>query len=129
MRSSRTLLVVEDDIEVRLATTRLLEAYGHAVVAVGSAEAALACLGEPGFSLALVLADYDLGQGLNGVELIGKVRERLGRKVAGVVITGHRRPDVEHGFDGLVLSKPVEAGTLAALVARLVEGAATADSR
>lgn len=65
------ILLVEDDEDIRLATTRLLERRGYAVVAVETAEQALERFGAEAF--ALVLTDLLL-PGMDGAELCRAIR-------------------------------------------------------
>ena len=71
--AAQSLLLVEDDTDVRLALCDLLTAAGHRVCSVASAEAALTQLAADSYSL--VLSDVDLGSGMNGVHLMQHVAQ------------------------------------------------------
>ena len=70
----QSLLLVEDDTDVRLALADLLRASGHVVTVASSAEAALELLGQTYQSL--VLSDVDLGEGADGVKLMHEIAQR-----------------------------------------------------
>ena len=75
-----SVLLVEDDPEVRAALADVLRATGHAVTEAASAREALAALegmavcGQPPVSL--LLSDVDFGGGMHGVELMREVARR-----------------------------------------------------
>jgi CheY-like chemotaxis protein len=71
---ARDILVVDDEEALRRMLTRMLTQDGHTVVAVSTADEALARLGEQRFDL--VLSDHGLGLGMNGLELAAVIRDR-----------------------------------------------------
>ena len=72
---AETILLVEDDAEVRAATRRLLLSLGYRVVEAESAETAMVILaGEP--AIDLLFTDVVLAQGESGPELAGNARMR-----------------------------------------------------
>jgi PAS domain S-box-containing protein len=71
---ARDILVVDDEEALRRMLTRMLTQDGHQVVAVPTADDALARLAERRFDL--VLSDHGLGLGMNGLELATAVRDR-----------------------------------------------------
>ena len=72
--ASQSVLLVEDDADVRTALTDLLHATGHTVTVAATAEAALELLGQTYQSV--VLSDVDMGDGTNGVELMRTIALR-----------------------------------------------------
>lgn len=69
----RRVLLVEDEVLLRMSTTDMLERLGCSVAGVGSGEAALDLLAGEGFDL--LLTDVGL-PGMSGEELAAKVREK-----------------------------------------------------
>jgi DNA-binding NtrC family response regulator len=79
------ILVVDDDMSLRLFTAELLRGEGHEVEEARSGVEALELLGGPGFDL--VLADLMM-PGLTGLDLLRAVqRDHPGSEV--IIITGH----------------------------------------
>ncbi len=75
------VMVVEDDPGMSQLVELLLRSKGYAVISVASGEKALAALGENG-AIELLLTDFQLGRGMNGLELAGWVqRENAAVKV------------------------------------------------
>lgn len=65
---NETILLVEDEENVRKTTTRFLEQMGYHVLAVGTAEDALLCAGQSGKTINLLLTDVILPK-MSGREL------------------------------------------------------------
>lgn len=83
----RTILVVEDESEVRTVVRRQLESMGHRVlVAEGSTEALLLIQG-PG-APDILLTDVVLGSGMNGIDLADAAR-RARPKLAVIFMSGY----------------------------------------
>ncbi|MDQ3700654.1 MAG: ATP-binding protein, partial [Chloroflexota bacterium] len=68
------ILAVDDEEGIRLLMAAILEPLGHAVVVVGSGEAALTEIAAQHFDL--VISDIGMGGGMNGWELAEQVRTR-----------------------------------------------------
>lgn len=95
--------LVEDDRNVLLATSALLERWGCVVQAESSGEDLLT-------DCDIIVADYDLGTRASGIECIDSIRRQRGWEVPALIITGH---DIEkihaalHDRNIAILSKPV----------------------
>ena len=83
-----TILVVEDDPDVRELVELLLAGEGHQVTAAPDGHAALALVDEGRIDPDLVLADYNLPNGMDGLEVAAKLRERLRHQVPVIILTG-----------------------------------------
>jgi CheY-like chemotaxis protein len=78
---ARTVLVVEDEVDVRNIVRRQLETLGHRVLVAEAATEALLLIAGPG-APDLLLTDVVLATGLNGIELADAARvERPGLPV------------------------------------------------
>jgi CheY-like chemotaxis protein len=71
----QTILVVEDEADVREIATAFLRSNGYAVVSEGSAEAALSKVASQP-AIAMAFLDVVLGSGMNGIELAHEIRRR-----------------------------------------------------
>ena len=121
------LLVVEDDPDVRAMITRLLLAEGHEVAAAADAQAALALVTSGAVQPDLVVADFNLPNGMDGLRMGVALRERLGRAVPVIILTGDISTATLRAIalgDCVLLHKPVKPKDLAALVSSLLPAAA-----
>jgi PAS domain S-box-containing protein len=113
-----SILVVDDDEEVRTFLAETLESLGHSVAACAGGEAALELLSNAVPDLLLI--DFTM-PGMNGAELARIVRARH-PGVPLAFVTGYAESDqMESALveDVPVLRKPFGVGDLAALVASL----------
>jgi len=112
-----TILLVEDDTEVREATAALLEGLGYSVLAAESGEGALACLASAP-RIDLLLTDVLLGGGWTGTRMAQKAAEmRPGTPV--LYVSGY----AEQGpadTDAQLLRKPFRRSELNAAVRRAI---------
>lgn len=82
-----TILVVEDEVDVRTVAVRLLGAFGYQVIPAGSARDALELLAENP-AVDLLFSDVMLGSGMDGVELAREAR-RLRPGLAVLLTSGY----------------------------------------
>jgi PAS domain S-box-containing protein len=108
-----TILVVDDDVDVRQLVVMMLDELGYRVVEAEDGRAALDVL-DRGEDFDLLLADVAM-PGLSGVDLARAVRERRGQ-VPVLFATGY--PDLRAFHDGLegedMIHKPYRMSDLAA---------------
>ena len=109
------IVVVEDQNDAREALEMLLEIEGHEVLSAQDGERGLELVAEHRPQIALL--DIGLPE-MNGYELAGAIRARLGPSIKLVAMSGYGQPDdvrrsLEAGFDRH-LTKPVDPRRLAA---------------
>jgi PAS domain S-box-containing protein len=121
-----TILVVDDDMLVRMGTVSLLEELGHTVVDASDGPAALEILRERG-DIDLVVTDYAM-PGMNGVALVLAARERRPGLPA-LLVTGYVELPANSPVALPRLIKPYREVELAACLAQLLPwlGAAKAN--
>jgi signal transduction histidine kinase/CheY-like chemotaxis protein len=122
-----TILLIEDEGDMRRALDRLLRAKGLSVLSAASANEALTLVTEKGMRPDLVISDYNLPGKTNGVEIIEAVRGALAWKVPAIVLTGDIRPHVTGSIathDLSVVTKPVAADELLGLINRRARSSA-----
>jgi CheY-like chemotaxis protein len=118
--ASRSILLVEDNVDARDALGILLELEGHLVETAGEGHQALELIRAKDFDIALV----DIGlPGIDGYEVARRARALDGRRPVLIALTGYGQPEdrrraSEAGFDEL-LDKPVDPTVLATLLATL----------
>lgn len=120
---ARLIAVVEDEAIVLVGYQMLFESWGYDVVAVASADEALARLSALARAPDLVVADYRLKHGRTGVEAIRAIQAAWGDAVPGILVTGDTGADRlrEAAASGLpLLHKPVNAQQLQALIDRAI---------
>ena len=121
--NGRLIVIVEDEPAVRSSLEVLLQGWGAAIESFDSVASAGAwargCAAEQPVPH-LLIVDYRLENGLNGVHAIQTLRERFGAAVPAIVVTGstmtgHDKEAQEHNFH--ILTKPVLPNKLRAMIA------------
>ncbi|MEY9773380.1 CheY-like chemotaxis protein [Sinorhizobium fredii] len=113
------VMVVENDADELHAMTQILESWGASVLAAASTADAAALTQEIGTAPDILLADYQLDDGDNGIETILTLRALAGVEIPAVIITANRQRELlrlgnEMSF--AVLAKPVQLVRLRALI-------------
>lgn len=108
--TGRFIAVVDDEAEIRVAMHEMLSRWGHRVCVAGSGDALLAALAAEPEVPALLLADYRLAHGENGLDLADRLREAYNVEIPVLIVTGDTAPDrlreaSERGYR--LLHKPV----------------------
>src|ERR1700710_2070122 len=98
-----TVLVVEDDAQIREIVKDELEEAGYAVVVASDADAAVAVL-EARSDIHLVFTDIDMPGSMDGLKLAACVRDRW-PPVHIIITTGKSRP-LEIPANALFIPKP-----------------------
>ncbi|SDZ65988.1 hybrid sensor histidine kinase/response regulator [Pseudomonas sp. NFIX28] len=102
--------LVEDDRNVLLATSALLERWGCVVQAE-------LCGRDLDSDCDIIVADYDLGNHTTGIECIDRLRQQRGWAVPALILTGHEVEKIQaalHDRNIAILSKPVRPAELRA---------------
>ena len=87
-RRTGAILVVEDDPEVRELLELLLKDEGHRTATAPDGIAALDLVARGTIRPDLILADYNLPNGMNGLQVAAKLREKLHRQIPVIILTG-----------------------------------------
>ncbi len=119
---AQSILIVEDDAEVRETLKLLLVRRGYRAFAARDGAQALAIAAERGVSFDLIVADYNL-PGPDGLEITGKIEEASARKVPVIMLTGDISAAtlLEIASKGHVhLYKPADARTLTGHIKELL---------
>ena len=123
-----TIALVEDDASVREALEALLTEAGHTVISASDGPGALALANEGAILPDLLLTDYNLPGGMNGLVVLANLRAALKQHIPGIVLTGDISKDALAEIelaDCLLLSKPVTAAKLHAAIRKVTpEGSA-----
>lgn len=114
--------VVDDDPEIIQAMSLLLERWGCQARLMTDMAQVLEILPDACEYPDVVIADYRLPGSLSGLDLIGRIRDGAGERVAAVLITGDTSPTLlnqARASDCILLHKPVDAMTLHSLLCNL----------
>jgi two-component system CheB/CheR fusion protein len=123
IRRSGAILVVEDNSEVRELLELFLRDEGHNTASAPDARSALTLVAHGTFRPDIVLADYDLPTGMDGLEMGTALRERLHRRVPVIILTGDISTNAVRAIalnDFVQLNKPVKPKLLVEAIQRLL---------
>jgi CheY-like chemotaxis protein len=119
------VLLVEDDAQVRRATTQVLEGLGYSVIAAAGGHEALALIEAMPAPLSMLVTDVVM-QGMGGVELAREVRRRR-PETRVLLISGYAPPDAASAASAAperfpLLSKPFTPTQLAQRIREILDG-------
>jgi two-component system CheB/CheR fusion protein len=117
------ILVIEDDPDLQDLLGVLLKDAGHRVATASDAAGALDYVAEGGLRPNVILADYNLPNGVTGLRAIGRIREKLRHKVPAIILTGDISAETLREValhDCVQLNKPVKLPRLAQLIQDLL---------
>ena len=118
-----SVVVVENENGVLIGMRELLEGWGCHVLAESSGARAVSELQRNDCAPQIVVADYHLDDGENGLDAIDLVRAHCRRPIAGLIITADNSPDLHErirSYGLRALKKPVKPAKLRALMSHLV---------
>jgi two-component system CheB/CheR fusion protein len=122
-RRTGAILVVEDDPEVCELLELVLKEEGHGTVTAPDGVAALELAERGMVPPDIILADYNLPRGMNGLQVVDKLREALHREIPFIILTGDISTDTLRDIarqDCVQLNKPVKFKDLAQAIQRLL---------
>lgn len=125
-----TILVVEDDPEVRELLDVLLRGEGHYITIAEDGVAALALLAGGMIRPDLLLADFNLPHAMTGLQLAVKLREKLRRDIPVIILTGDISADTMRDItrnNCIKLNKPVQVDELIQAIQHLLPNMPTAE--
>lgn len=114
-RNGKTLVVIEDNAELRFALKIFLEEHGYTVATAASCEEAMGLLDAHGGPPDAILTDYHLGDGRTGLDTIRDIHARYGHSIPAIVLTSETMPKGMAEIWRLghrLLQKPVPPATL-----------------
>jgi two-component system CheB/CheR fusion protein len=116
------IVVVDDDPDILELLQQLLKAEGYIVRVAANAAAALELVAGGAIHPEILLTDYNLPDGINGLELLAKLGTMLNHSVPGIILTGDIGSDTMARIarqDCIQLSKPVNPHELVQAIERL----------
>ncbi len=122
--SSLTVLVIDDEENVRLSTAEALRQYGLQVETADGLAQAQSVAVDLGERLNVIVSDFRLREQEDGIQVIATLRAQLKRPVAALLVTGDTAPErvrqaQESGLQ--VLYKPVKIHALVEALRQLAD--------
>ncbi len=124
VRRTGAILVIEDDPDLRVSLKLVLKDEGYHAVTAPDGTAALALVAQGTVRPDLILTDYHLPKGMNGLQVTAKLREKLHHLIPAIILTG----DISTGtlreiaqHDCVRLSKPAKSKELTQVIQRLLQ--------
>jgi two-component system CheB/CheR fusion protein len=124
VRRTGAILVIEDDPDLRVSLKLVLMDEGYRTVTAPDGVAALELVAQGTIRPDLILTDFHLPNGMNGLQITAKLREKLHREIPVIILTG----DISTGTlreisrqDCIRLNKPVKSKELAQVIQRLLQ--------
>jgi two-component system CheB/CheR fusion protein len=121
--SPGTILIVDDDPGVLEMLQLLFDSEGHITLVAADGHQALELAMKQATVPDLIIADYNLPKGLNGLQTIAKLQQQTQHAIPSVILTGDISTEslLEIAAQGCVhLNKPVRANELTRLAQRLM---------
>lgn len=118
------VLIVEDDVQVAKAWNRLLRSEGYRVAGAGTTAELRTLIERLDAVPDLVLSDYHLADGANGIQAVQLIREAAGACVPALILTGDAAKvsdEIEKLENSRMLSKPIVPGALLRLARAAIE--------
>jgi two-component system, chemotaxis family, CheB/CheR fusion protein len=127
--TNKTILIVEDDPDLRDLLAQLFTAEGYETVAAENGPDALARVSQMASRPSLILADFNLPLGMNGLQVATLLRADAGTNIPAVMLTGDITAETMAQIadqDVVQLVKPIKLDMLAATVSRLLSSSQAA---
>ena len=122
------MLILEDNLGIQRATRALLERWGCEVELAANRDDAMKVIAAGAAMFDLIIADYHLENGDNGVDTVAHIRDQLDYEVPAIIVTADVSSESQGHADkfGLpVLQKPFRPPALRAAIAQsIIEHAA-----
>jgi CheY-like chemotaxis protein len=122
--AGQPLIVIDNDLHVLEAMQTLLARWGANVRLARDLDDISEILADTEFRPRLILADYQLDNGVTGLEAVARVRSTLAEDIPAIIITADRRWSTSLGTTRAgceLLHKPVRPAELRALMQHLLK--------
>jgi len=120
---SGSILIIEDDPEVREHLELFLREEGYDAATAVDGPAALELAARRTVRPDLVLADYNLPNGMSGIQVCQKLRQELGRQIPFIILTGDTSTEALRDIalhDCIQFNKPVKLKELTQAIEKLL---------
>jgi two-component system CheB/CheR fusion protein len=123
------ILVIEDDPDIRQLLNMFLTEEGHVVATARDGQSAIGLVQSGAIEPDIILADYNLPNGANGLQIVAKLREILKRPLSVIIVTGDISTETMRAIassDCLQINKPMPLNDLNRSIQSLLAGMAPA---
>lgn len=123
LQASGLILVIDDEGAIQAAMKSLLQSWGYEAIVAATCDEMLQRIATHREVPKLIICDYRLREGENGIAAIERLRSEYNDDIPGMLITGDTAPDrlreaQDSGF--LLLHKPVPNAKLRAAITHLI---------
>jgi signal transduction histidine kinase/CheY-like chemotaxis protein len=128
----RALVAIEDEASILDGLERLLTAWGAEVFACSTVDEALIQLSLAAREPDVIIADYRLSSGLNGIHAVEKIRTSFDKDLPAIVITGDTSTSVTESIKASgcrLVHKPLEPQVLRRLIDELLSATENGPSK
>jgi signal transduction histidine kinase len=127
----RVVIVVENEEIIRHSLRTLLENWGCRVISGPSSQAIVEQLSGPKQTVDIVISDLNLSEDETGIDVMHKLRQRLGNEFKAMLITGDTSPLAMHSArpEMPVLHKPLSPQRLHETMSALLDDRVSASTR
>jgi len=118
------VVAIDDDPNGREGLAALLRAWGCVVTPLPDARSVDLWLAGPATPPGLIVADFHLGDGSDGLAQIGRLRRHFGGDIPAMVVTSDRTPELRARVKAEqipMLSKPIVPAKLRSLIIHLLD--------
>lgn len=115
----QSILIIEDDPAIREVLQLLFESNGYRVAVAADGKSALRLVASGAARPNIVVADYNLPNGLSGLEVAARLREAVNSALPVLIVTGDISTKTLRSIADahcVQLNKPIKAGELTDLV-------------
>jgi signal transduction histidine kinase/CheY-like chemotaxis protein len=120
----KLVVVIENEVEIRIAMHNLLQDWGCQVVSADSIEEAIPLLERIDTPISAILTDYGLAEDFNGIDAINALRQRYGAALPALIITGDTTRETYEAARQAqlpVLYKPVNTNVLRSTLGSIMQ--------
>ena len=118
-----SILIVEDDVAVNELLQLLLVGEGHDVLTALDGSHAMELMASGTHHVDIIITDFNLPNGMDGLELVAKLGTKLQRQVPAIVLSGNISTDLLREIaekNCVHLNKPVKLEKLTATIAQML---------
>ncbi|MCE9639892.1 MAG: response regulator, partial [Betaproteobacteria bacterium] len=126
--AGRLIVVIDDETAIVEGMQALLGGLGASVIGSTTGNEVVGAVHAAGRLPDLIIVDYRLGDGLDGIEVVQRIRQELDPEIPAILVSGTMSPTLKETADRArlqLLLKPVMPDRLCALIRQVLESPAS----